>query len=231
MKSDPIQKNDLAFAAQMLTCKNNLPTYAPTLALTPEQVAAQAADAAAFDYWVKSMIIMHKDAQQFTAWKDLLRDGGMPPASGTPGLPVLPPAVPAVNPGIEDRFRALVQTIKSNANYNTSIGQALDIEGAELTPPDLTTLQPVLTLSITGNHVQVGWGWQGYAAYLDQCEIQVDRNDGKGYVTLAYDPTPGYTDTTPFPTAPAKWTYRGIYRLDEAQVGLWSNPVSIVVGA
>jgi hypothetical protein len=32
--------------------------------LTPEQVAAQAADAAAFDYWVKSMIIMHKDAQQ-----------------------------------------------------------------------------------------------------------------------------------------------------------------------
>jgi hypothetical protein len=161
----------------------------------------------------------------------LLRDGGVPPASGTPGLPVLPPAVPAVNPGIEDRFRALVQNIKSNANYNTSIGQALDIEGAELTPPDLTTLQPVLTLSITGNHVQVGWGWQGYAAYLDQCEIQVDRNDGKGYVTLAYDPTPGYTDTTPFPTAPAKWTYRGIYRLDEAQVGLWSNPVSIVVGA
>jgi hypothetical protein len=230
IKSDPIQKNDLAFAGQQMTCKTNLPTYATLLGLTADDVAFQARDAVAFDYWVKSMNIMQKDAQQFTAWKNLLRGGGTPPSNSAPGQPVLPDPVPAAPPGIEERFRALVQKIKASPNYNVGIGEALDIEGAQLTPPDLTTIQPVLTLLINGNRVEVGWGWQGYVAYLDQIEIQVDRGDGKGFVVLTFDPTPGYVDLTPFPVAPAKWTYRGIYRLDEAQVGQWSSPVSIMVG-
>jgi hypothetical protein len=230
IKSDPIQQNDLAFAAQMLTFKNNLPTSAAILGLPPAVVDGQAADAVAFDYWVRSMNIMQKDAQQFTAWKYLQRDGGTPPNSGAPGAPVLPVAVPAVAPVIEARFRALVQNIKNNANYNVGMGDALAIEGTQQTPPDLTTVQPVLTLLVNGNHLEVGWGWQGNVAYLDKLEIQVDRGDGKGYVLLTYDPTPGYTDTTPLPAVPAKWTYRGIYRLDEEQVGQWNNPVSITVG-
>jgi hypothetical protein len=230
MKSDPIQKNDMAFAGQLNTFKINIPTYATVLGLLPAQVSAQSADAVAFDYWVKSMNIMHKDAQQFTNWKNLLRDGGTPPSGGAPGLPVLPDPVPAVAPGIEARFRALVQTIKNNPNYNVSMGEALDIEGAQKNPPDYSTLMPVLTLRINGNHVEIGWSWQGYAAYLDQIELQVDRADGKGYVPLTFDTTPGYTDTTPLPATPAKWTYRGIYRLGEVQVGQWSSPVSITVG-
>lgn len=230
MKSDPIQKKDLAFAGQMNTFKTNIPTYATVLKLTTDQVSGQAADAAAFDYWVKCMNIMHKDAQQFTNWKNLLRDGGTPPSGGAPGVPVLPDPVPDVAPGIETRFRALVQITKNSTSYNVGIGEALDIEGAQQNPPDYSTLMPVLTLRINGNRVEIGWGWQGYAAYLDQIELQVDRNDGKGYVGLTYDTTPGFTDPTPFPATPAKWTYRGIYRLNEAQVGQWSSPVSITVG-
>ena len=76
----------------------------------------------------------------------------------------------------------------------------------------------------------MNWGWQGNAAYLDICEIQVDRADGKGFVPLAFDSTPGYVDSAPFPAAPTKWTYKAIYRVNDAQVGLWSNPVSITVG-
>jgi hypothetical protein len=48
---------------------------------------------------------------------------------------------------------------------------------------------------------------------------------------LAIDSTPGYTDTTPLPATPAKWIYKAIYRVGDAQVGLWSNPVSIIVQA
>lgn len=59
----------------------------------------------------------------------------------------------------------------------------------------------------------------------------MDRADGKGYVFLTIDTTPGYTDTQPFPTAPATWTYRAIYRVDDNQVGVWSNPVSVTVPA
>ena len=231
MKSDPIKKNDLAFAAQLITCKTNLPAHAATLGLKPEQIAAQAADAVAYEYWVHCTNIMHQDGVQFTAWKNLMRFGGTPSMDHEPGVPVLPDAVPPVDPGIETRFRALVQLIKNHSNYNESIGAALGIEGADQPPLDPATFLPVLTLRINGNRVEVGWGWQGYQAYVDLLEIQVDRNDGKGYVVLTFDPTPGYTDLTPFPVVPAKWTYRAIYRVGEVQVGQWSSPVSITVAA
>jgi hypothetical protein len=61
--------------------------------------------------------------------------------------------------------------------------------------------------------------------------LQVDRGDGKGFIFLANDTTPGYIDTDPFPAAPTRWTYRAIYIIGDAQVGLWSKPVSVTVGA
>ena len=152
------------------------------------------------------------------------------PPTGAPAAPALPTVVPAVAPGIEVRFRALVKLIKANPAYNTAMGQALGIEGPQQTPPDLTTFQPDIDVYMNGANVFVDWSWGGYANYLDMCEIQVDRGDGKGFVALAFDTTPGYTDTAPIPATPAKWTYRAIYRVNDAQVGLWSKLVSLIVG-
>jgi hypothetical protein len=42
---------------------------------------------------------------------------------------------------------------------------------------------------------------------------------------------PGYTDTQPFPAASVKWTYKATYRLDDKQVGLWSQTTSVTVPA
>jgi len=98
------------------------------------------------------------------------------------------------------------------------------------TGPDLAVLQAILTLSIVGKAVLIGWGWQGFSAFLDMLEIQVDRNDGQGFVFLTYDTTPNYTDTHPLPATPTKWKYRAIYRVGDAQVGVWSNTVEIMVG-
>ena len=173
---------------------------------------------------------MRNGGLQWTGWKDLARAGGDLPPSGAPVAPVFPPAVPAVAPGIEVRFRALVKQIKGSPAYNAAIGAALGIEGAQQTGPDLTTIQPDITADISGTHVDVGWGWGGNGAYLDICEIEVDRADSKGFVLLTFDTTPNYTDTTPFPAAPAKWTYRAIYRVGDQRVGQWSKPVSVTVG-
>jgi hypothetical protein len=63
------------------------------------------------------------------------------------------------------------------------------------------------------------------------CEIQVDRGDGKGFVLLTIDTTPGYTDTQPFPAARTVWTYRAIYQVNDARVGVWSQSVSVAVPA
>ena len=68
-------------------------------------------------------------------------------------------------------------------------------------------------------------------AFLDICELQVDRTGaGTAFGPLAFDTTPGYTDTEPFPATPTKWTYRAIYRVGDQRVGQWSKSVSITVG-
>ncbi|NQX02707.1 hypothetical protein HQ447_18765 [bacterium] len=58
----------------------------------------------------------------------------------------------------------------------------------------------------------------------------MDRGDGHGFVPLAFDTTPNYEDNQPYPAAPAKWTYRATYRVDDHRVGLWSSEVSVMVG-
>jgi len=155
-KSDYINPNDNAFGAQLTTFKTTIGSYSATLGVSAAQVTAQAADADYFNYIVSCQTIMQNGAQQWTAWKDLIRGGGTPPPSGIPSTPTFPAAVPAVAPGIEGRFRALVKQIKANANYNQAIGQALGIEGAQQTGPDLSTIQPDIDATLSGSNVLVG---------------------------------------------------------------------------
>jgi hypothetical protein len=91
-------------------------------------------------------------------------------------------------------------------------------------------LSPTIDAVIGDMNVRIAWNWSGYASYLDQCELQVDRGDGKGFVVLAAGRIIGYVDTEPFPMAPVEWTYRAIYRSGHNRVGQWSNPVSLTVG-
>lgn len=162
--------------------------------------------------------------------KDLVRGGDIPPAAGAPLAPPLPARVAAVAPGIEVRFRALVKQIKATANFNQSADDNLGIENAQQTGPGMTTIQPVIEVQIRGNCVAVDWDWDGNSTHLDICDLQVDRGDGEGFLLLAYDTTPVHIDRQPFPTVPTKWTYKAIYRIGDARIGQWSNPVSVTVG-
>ena len=144
--------------------------------------------------------------------------------------PPLPDGVVPVNTGALNRIFALVALIKDSAGATEPIQSDLRITGPEDAGPDLETLQPIITLTRLAASILVGWGWQGFSAFLHMLEIQVDRGDGKGWVILDFDTTPDYTDTAPFPATLTKWKYRAIYRLDDAQVGLWSDVREIVVG-
>ena len=230
-KSDYVDPNAAAFNAQLQTFKNNIGNYSVVLGLSPGQLSAQVADANYYNYILQCRALMDQGAQQWSAWNGIVRSGGLVPVLGAPVAPVFLTAVTAVIPGIETRFRALVKTIKASTNYNAAMGKALGIEGEEEAAPDLTTLRPEITVLLSGNQVFVKWGWGGNSRWLDSCELQVDRNDGKGFVFLAIDTTPGYTDTQPLPAVPAIWIYRAIYRVGDHQVGLWSNPVSLPVAA
>ena len=229
-KTDYISQNDAEFSAQLITFRNVIPDYATLLNLDPAVVTAQAADAEYFAWCLQLQELLRNTGQQASGWKTLMRNGGTPPASGAPVVPKFPPGPAAVEPGIEPRFRALAQQIKADADFNQPMGSALGIVGPEQTGPDYATLKPELKAVINGTKVDIDWNWGGYRTFLSMCEIQVERDDTTGFVLLAMDTTPGNTDSQPFPTKPAKWTYRAIYHSGDSRVGEWSNPVSVTVG-
>jgi len=145
--------------------------------------------------------------------------------------PALPTGAAPMNTGALTRIFAQVQAIKNGGQCSDKDAATLGIFGSEQPGPDWATLQPVFTVSIVGGQVVIKWNWGGYAAFLDAIEFQVDRNDGKGNVLLTIDTTPGYTDTQPFPANKTVWTYRAIYQLNDARVGVWSQSVSVAVPA
>ncbi len=229
-KSDYLKKKDAELSAQLTTFRLNIGNY-PALGLTAAQITSQANDALYFAHVLACQDVCSNCSQQWTAWKDIMRDGGAPPASGAPGEHTFPPTVAPVAPGIVARFRALVALVKASPAYNTAIGEALGIEAPEQTGPDFTSFGPQLELVMQGGLVFILWSWLGQRAFLSQIEICVDRGDGKGFVFLAADTTPNYLDTTPIPATPAKWAYKAIYHLGDQRIGQWSPVVSITVGA
>jgi len=145
--------------------------------------------------------------------------------------PALPSGVSAVNPGALTRLFDLIQTIKDSGLCTDAMASNLGIVGSVETPPDLSAVQPVLAAKVNGSVVDIKWGWGGNAKFLESCQIMVDRADTHGFVLLTIDTTPNYTDTQAFPGSKTIWTYKAIYRANDAEVGIWSAAVSVVVGA
>ena len=213
---------------------NQIQILGPGLGLTADQIKASVADCLWLVYLLQSWLPATRQWSQ--TGTNALADAQTGDGTGVMVLPVfvappLPAGVVPVKTGALNRIFAQVQAIKNGGLCSDTNAGILGIVGSADPGPDFTTLQPVISVSIVGNHVQVKWNFGGYSAFLDSCEIQVDRGDGKGFGLLTIDTTPGYTDTQPFPTAHTVWVYRAIYQLNDAQVGVWSQSVSIAVPA
>jgi len=200
--------------------------YATALGFTAADVTAVGKDAAMFEYLVLIIAMYLHEKEQKVKYKQILAEGpighalGALPAPAT--LPAAPPAVPA---GIFPRIAKIVQRIKNHPDYSEAVGRDLGVIGAEHTV-DRIALKPALKLSLYGNAVVVEWT-KGHA---DSIHIEVDRNDGAGWLFLAKDTQPDYLDTTPLPEKPVKWSYRAMYEIGDEFVGQWSSTESITVG-
>lgn len=202
-----------------------LPNHKAAVGVTGPEVASVVADAAYFAYVQASQQAFAAAAQQWTAFKNKARNGtgasmGALPVAPAPGVAPAP-----VAPGIFKRISSLVARIKKHSGYTDAIGQALDIIGAEQVF-DPNTLKPILKTELQAGHPAVLWT-KGQA---DALEIWVDRGTGT-FVFLAIDTVPDYVDTfaLPAPGQTALWKYKAIYRLNDEQVGLWSDVVSQAV--
>jgi len=225
MKSHYLPNDDNGKAAWLNNLSGKLPAYQAALGLTAADAASAAADSAFFTYALNAQIQIAAYSQQWTAYKNSARNGNAPALGAIPPAPVLPTPAPAmVAPGIFGRATALVARIKVAPGYTDSIGQALQLIGAD-NPLDPTTLKPVLNVKLEAGVVDIGWIKQG----MDALELWVDR--GTGFVFLAIDTIPNYTDTAPMPAAgqSALWKYKAIYLQADQRVGQWSDVVSIPV--
>jgi len=223
-KSHYLPNDDNGKAAWLNNLFGKLPTYQAALGLTAADVASETADAAFFAYALNAQNEVAAYSQEWTAYKNAARNGSDPALGLAPVAPNLGIAPAEVAPGIFGRATALVARIKTAPGYTESIGQALQIIGAEH-PVDPTTLKPVLDVELDAGAMDIGWLKQG----MDSLELWVDR--GTGFVFLAIDTIPNYTDTAPMPAAgqSALWKYKGIYIQADQRTGQWSDVVSIPV--
>ena len=159
-----------------------------------------------------------------------------------PGDPGYVPPLPTVNPTKRKTKRMKhnkfwprrqgdqIVWLRTFSDEVAKAATALGIVGAAAADPDLSAVQPPLSVNVTGSQVDLKSGWGGNVAYLDNIEIQKDWGDGKGFVLLTITASITFTDTAPQPATRTAWAYRCIYRLENRQVGIFSNPVSVGVG-
>ncbi len=213
---------------------SKLPGHAAALTLTPAQSASGVEWALTAAYCIGSWLPERREsgkagtaAVNAALYGDPMTDIALPVFTA----PDLPAGLAALGKnGALVKLFELIQIIKTSPGYTEAIGQDLGIIGSAKPAPDLTTLQPAITAMVAAAAVEIGWGWQGYASFLDQLEIQVDRGDAAGWQMLTIDTTPGYNDTAQHPATLTKWKYRAIYRVGDIRVGLWSAEVSVTVG-
>jgi len=221
-----LPKTDTGKAQFLANFAAKLPGYQATFTLTAVQVS-DAADASAYFQWtLTAQNIYGTRAQDWTAFKNELRDGPLGGSLTPPLAPVLAavPDAPTFGNGIFKWVADLVGVIKRHANYTTAIGEDLGIIGGEQTfnPQEG---KPTLQLSvINNNQIRVAWRKGNYQGVY----IEVDR--GTGWIFLATDSVPDYIDTHALPASPTAWKYRAVYRLDDINVGQWSDVAQITVG-
>jgi len=204
-----------------------LPPYANLLNISGEDLNLLNADCTSFRYTLQSANDMQAYSQNWTAYKNQLRDG----TSGSAIWPMSPavaqPIPSAVSPGVVPRLSALVAQIKANKNFTDAIGKDLWLIGAtQIIDP--STWKPILSIQNQAGHPIICWT-KGHAAAI---EIWVDRGDGNSFIHLAINTEPNTTDKCPIPVTGNSqvWKYKAIFLLHDEQVGQWSDVISVSVG-
>jgi hypothetical protein len=224
---DPLPHDYLSLLDVADKVSAGLVTYGVALGFSTADNTAAANDAAYARYVHTQQQKLRAASSQWTDWREALFYGGDGTAAAAPAFPGAPANPPvAVPPGLINRLRAIARRVKASPNYSVAIGKAFGVVGAEAATPDPVALQPVLTTTLNGGRVTVGWT-RGSA---DALELYVDRGDGKGFVFLALDTVPDYVDTAPIPATPAVWKYKAMYRKDDQPIGQWSAVVSVGLG-
>jgi hypothetical protein len=202
-----------------------LADYAAILGLTPLQMAAVGADAAAFAFVVALLTPFREFVKQLTGYKDALIGGSAAPIGDIPNVPVVEPHTTVLS-GIFVRIADLVQTIKSNPAYDEeTMGKNLGIVGSEI-EIDYATLKPEPKLTIKNEHAYSTWKHN----HTEATDVYADYDDGIGFHLVGRMVKSHYLD----PHLPAVnqskiYKFKFHYVLNGEPIGQESEIVTITV--
>ncbi|WP_432672442.1 hypothetical protein [Flavobacterium sp. SM2513] len=221
-----LERKDEKLTLQLDNFASKLPLYATVFGFLPSEVDGMTEDATHFSWMVHSYRKIETHKKEWTRYKTIQKKGEAHVATNqTPLAPVLNEMPTTVAPGVEFRFRTMVNRIKAHQNYTKSIGQNLGIEKSASEPLNIDAAQPVLKAVIRGGKVNLLWKKGRYSGIL------LEKDSGNGFVLLDRDFTPPFVDNSPFPASgeSAIWMYRASYFMKDEKVGVWSDIVTITV--
>jgi len=222
-----IYSSDESFSAQIINFANKIGTHATTLSVTPTEVKTVKEDAEFFGYVMEGMTAYRTTAQNFTAYKDLLRNGGIGTLGALPVAPTLPIPVPTLTEAnVQLRFITLIKKCMLSPNFTDAIGKDLGILAAE-TVFNAQEGKPTFRAEFSsGGHPNLIWK----KGKFQGVEIQKSL-DGVNFTKLDKDFSPDFIDKSPLPEAGKStiWYYRMIYILNDEIVGTFSDVVAVTV--
>ena len=179
-----------------------LPTVGPALGMTPTEVTDCTAAAGDVIAAIDAAIAAENAARNAVSNRDS-----------------------ATATALTDVIRPAMKRVKTTSAYTTGQGELLGIEGSSIAP-DYSTYKPVLNLEMAAQQVLIKW------KKLKADGINIYKQNERGeWIKLAFDARPNYLDKSALPPAGTSqiWTYKAVYVVDDAEVGLFSEPTSITV--
>lgn len=229
MKNIVIPRNDPKRVLWLSNFAAKLSTYSTRYGISAAEVTTITSMDTFYSYWINVLAQLREYASKVTGFKNEMADGAYTGAENptTPAMPVFDTAPALVTAGIFPYAMSIVKRIKNHKDYAVSDGQDMGIEGEEIAEENANDAKPSISLVlINGGHPEVQWTKKN----MDAIAIYVSRSNST-WELLAIDTVPNYTDTFALPAngQAAVWKYKAIYRLDDTNVGQWSDEVSITV--
>ena len=224
--SSYLKTSDEEIVSQIDNFSSKIEAYAPTFAITPEEVLSVQNDANYLTWAVSSYFKVDTNKKNWTSFKNILKAGEAKVTSNVaPTTPVLDAEPKPVAPGVLVRFTTMVNRIKAHPSYTTAIGQNLGIEMTASQQLDINNAKPTLKVVFAGGRVNLQWKKGKFDGIL------IEKDNGGGFITLDKDLHPNFIDLSPMPAQgeSALWRYRAIYLLNDAKVGQWSDIVTTSV--
>lgn len=201
--------------------------YGTSLGFTAAELADIQNDSTALQNAVQYKEDLRQAAYSMTAVVQALKRSSTQTMLGS--LPVVPALLPLPQntlTGIFNRLATHVRRIKQHANYTTAIGQDLDI----IPPPSTfnpATVKPVLNVRLSGGYPVLRWSREK----ADGIYLYVDRRDGNGFTLIDKFVRIEYVDIEPLPanTFTATWDYKARFMIDDDEIGVFSDIVTIQV--